>query len=141
MVTGRTPFQAPSPYLSFLRIKRVFLRLPVLLPHVDEINEVLQALLVKDPCKRLSNAADTPFDPMNTEGFSYNMLRSMALFRGVRTISFSETHGDDFDCVVRVPTLCELAVRAVANASFNCCRAAYLQMVVSEMTLCPSGFK
>lgn len=128
MVMGYTPFKAPSPYLSFLRIKRAFLRLPTDLPHAEEVNEVLRALLQRDPAQRLINAAGSiPYDPANTENFSYNTLRELTLFRGVRTLGGAREGqtqaghgGESVEAAVqavRVPTLREMAVRAVANAS------------------------
>lgn len=124
MVTGHTPFKAPSPYLSFLRIKRAFLRLPVDIPHAAEINEVLQALLEKDPVQRFINAAgDKPYDPNNTTDFSYARLRDMKLFQGVQTLASNTVSGNGGESLeaaapaVRVPTLQEMAVRAVGNAS------------------------
>ena len=123
LVTGHTPFKAPSPYLSFLRIKRAFLRLPLLLPHAAEVNEVLLALLQRDPSRRLLCAAgDAPYDPKSAKDFSYDKLRAMALFRGVCTLAGSTKPGHGGESVeaaapaVRVPTLREMAVRAVANA-------------------------
>jgi hypothetical protein len=124
LVTGHTPFKAPSPYLSFLRIKRAFLRLPTQLPHAAEINEVLLALLERSPAQRFINAAgDTPYDPADTKDFSYDKLRALALFQGVPTLAGSTMAGHGGESLeaatpaVRVPTLQEMAVRAVANAS------------------------
>mmetsp|Transcript_30615 Transcript_30615/g.57059 ORF Transcript_30615/g.57059 Transcript_30615/m.57059 type:complete len:922 (+) Transcript_30615:69-2834(+) len=156
MVTGHTPFKAPSPYLSFLRIKRAFLRLPTLLPHAEEINEVLTALLTRDPAQRLCNAADDkPYDPNETDDFSYAKLRGMKLFLGVNTlagdsVTTTGTAGESSEVstpAVRVPTLQEMAVRAVANASLIAAeqiaanggvRNASLPKWVQEFKLCAS---
>jgi len=156
MVTGHTPFKAPSPYLSFLRIKRAFLRLPTLLPHAEEINEVLTALLTRDPAQRLCNAADDkPYDPNETDDFSYAKLRGMKLFQGVNTlagdsVTTTGTAGESSEVstpAVRVPTLQEMAVRAVANASLIAAeqiaanggvRNASLPKWVQEFKLCAS---
>lgn len=127
-MTGHTPFKAPSPYLSFLRIKRAFLRLPTNLPHADDICSVLRALLQRDPAKRLSSASDTLYDPVDTANFSYDKLRKMSLFQGIQTLSQGTGTGTGMQwenrdeggvaaiAAVRVPTLREMAVRAVANA-------------------------
>jgi serine/threonine protein kinase len=53
LVTGYTPFAAPSPYLSFLRIKRSFLRMPLYLP--DDVKDLIRLLITKSRKKRLQN--------------------------------------------------------------------------------------
>ncbi len=55
MMAGFTPFAATSPYLSFLRIKRAFLRRPAFAS--DNEWAVVQALLTKNPHARLANAS------------------------------------------------------------------------------------
>lgn len=55
MMTGFTPFASTSPYLSFLRIKRAFLRRPAFASDTEWA--VVEALLTKDPVQRLANCA------------------------------------------------------------------------------------
>eukprot|EP00601_Ochromonadales_sp_CCMP2298_P022169 CAMPEP_0173319768 /NCGR_PEP_ID=MMETSP1143-20121109/28423_1 /TAXON_ID=483371 /ORGANISM="non described non described, Strain CCMP2298" /LENGTH=52 /DNA_ID=CAMNT_0014263215 /DNA_START=1 /DNA_END=156 /DNA_ORIENTATION=+ len=51
MTMGYTPFGAPSPYLTFLRIKRARLVLPPFVP--EELASMLRLLLTKDAKTRL----------------------------------------------------------------------------------------
>ena len=123
MYTGHAPFRAPSPYLSFLRTKRAFLRLYSDLPHAAEVNEVVYALLEKDPSNRLTNASSLSYDPMNADEFSYDKLRKCLLFQMADELNAKEKFvkvGESLEVscsAVRVPTLREMSVRAVANAS------------------------
>ncbi len=54
LLSGYTPFTAPSPYLSFLRIKRAFLCLPKCTS--DDANNLLSLLLTKNAKKRFQKA-------------------------------------------------------------------------------------
>jgi serine/threonine protein kinase len=129
MMVGYTPFLASSPYLSFLRIKRGFLRLPSFLD--DATAEIISLLIHKDQKERFRNAAekapattpaatddDTAAKPKPS--FSYDKLRNLAFFKQDPNFVFPNPFAEDPDspaaAAVRVPTLSEIALRAVGQA-------------------------
>jgi len=96
MIVGRTPFKAPSPYLSFLLIKRANPRLPEALP--PAASDLISRLLVLAPDQRLGSGP--PGD--------LGAIKSHAFFDGI-----------SFDGIFqrparRFPTLAERSHRALA---------------------------
>jgi serine/threonine protein kinase len=136
MMAGYTPFLASSPYLSFLRIKRGFLRLPTFL---DEATRELIALLIhKDTKERFLHAAaveSSPSAAVSTDSdvttseetkekgppqgprvaFSYDKLRALAYFRTDPNFIFPDPFNKTQE-IVRVPSLQDIALRAVGRA-------------------------
>lgn len=110
MLTGYTAFAAASPYLSFLRIKRGFIRYPCFAS--QSIKELLSALIQKNKKKRLQTAAT-----MVTNGpskvLSYDNLRNMAFFTEDH-FQFPDPYSEEQ--IVKVPKLSELCLRAVGAA-------------------------
>jgi serine/threonine protein kinase len=142
MMVGYTPFLASSPYLSFLRIKRGFLRLPHFLDEATA--EIITLLIHKDQKERFRNAAvmtqaspPPPADAGSGESsvneetgkeiasapkpsFSYDKLRNLAFFTKDPNFLFPDPFAEDKDAgpgaAVRVPSLSEIALRAVGRA-------------------------
>ncbi len=139
MITGYTPFAAPSPYLGFLRTKRCLLRLPTFIS--DNEAELLTMLLTKDPKLRLakccssnttanfaeqSEVADTNAQTRNGP-INYDALRQLPFFsqNKYHLVNPDESAREDIvqtlrsmhdRSAVRVPKLSELCRRAVGRA-------------------------
>jgi serine/threonine protein kinase len=124
MMAGYTPFLASSPYLSFLRIKRGFLRLPSFLD--EPTKELISLLIHKDPKERLHHAATmepptlppsavTPSEQGPKAVFSYDKLRALAYFRTDPSFIFPDPL-DKSQEIMRVPSLRDIAMRAVGRA-------------------------
>lgn len=122
MMVGYTPFLASSPYLSFLRIKRCFLRIPTFFD--EATTEIIKLLIHKNKKERFSNAAY--FTTEESEGdeetkksakiqFSYDKLRELAFFKNEPNFIFPNPY-DDSQVPVKVPLLRDIALRAVGQA-------------------------
>lgn len=105
LLTGRTPFKAASPYLSFLRIKRCHLLLPDVLS--SSAADLISSLVVFNPEERLGIAGATPGDlaRVKDHAFFSHLPRE---FEGLHSAP-----------VERVPRLSELCVRAAARATLT----------------------
>ena len=99
LLTGRTPFKAPSPYLTFLKIKRANTKyFPEVLS--ETAADLISNLLVLSPDERLgANSTDL------------ESLKSHAFFQG---LDFGTLFDEAPD---RVPKLSELCLRAVGEAT------------------------
>jgi serine/threonine protein kinase len=121
MFTGYTAFQAPSPYLSFIRIKRALVKVPGCVPHLAQ--DLIRLLLEKDGDQRLENAIGARAQgPTGDAGLqiNYDRLRGHDFFKTcgderLRKLqgfaNLTETHA------VRVPSLRDLAMRAVGQTA------------------------
>lgn len=126
MMIGYTPFLASSPYLSFLRIKRAYLRFPF---YMDEsVQEIISSLIQKKPKDRFHACAVTNIsenidtskedesDTSNTKStFSYDKLRNLAFFTEDSKFVWPNPY-DKSQLPIRVPKLQEITLRAVGNA-------------------------
>jgi len=103
LLTGRTPFKAPSPYLSFLRIKRGVYSLPEALS--PSAVDFISSLLLVRPDDRLGITGQTPGDLSSMKNHSFFAQLPSGWGEGLRSTA------------VRIPRLSELCVRAVAQAT------------------------
>ena len=138
MTIGYTPFLASSPYLSFLRIKRAYLRFPFFMD--ESVKEIISLLIQKKPKDRFQAATtaavtnhnqnnnnskdnDNQKENRNNEDesspqkklFSYDKLRNLAFFKEDPKFVFPDPY-DKSQLPIRVPKLQEIALRAVGNA-------------------------
>lgn len=152
LFVGYTPFAAPSPYLSFIRIKRAIVRHHVHTP--KPFQELVSLLLTKDDRERFKLCTggmdlpplppSVPFEDPNKpdtnkkkkplkieenpqarislyKDISYDALRRHEFFTGSSLECAQYSNVTDFKKLhefpaVRVPTLHELCIRAVAKA-------------------------
>jgi hypothetical protein len=99
LLTGRTAFKAPSPYLTFLKIKRANTKyFPEVLS--EAAADLISKLLVFSPEERLG-ASSTHLEPVKNHAF----------FQDVNFTTLFDEAPD------RVPKLSELCLRAVGEAT------------------------
>ena len=143
--TGSTPFESASPYLTFLKIKRGFLRTDVSV--TDDVRAFLEKTLTMDPAERfracarksstkavLPDLADADGKSKAPEMFNYDPLRELPLFTKMRSVlpdaggdfTFSSTGTAVDGAADTVSLLCSLSERPairVAKLSELCRRA------------------
>ena len=114
LLFGHPAFQAPSPYLTFLRIQRCNLKIPSFAP--EPVKDILHTLLMKDNTLRMKNAiGPLPASDNDDANLKYSGLRSHPFFHS--DLHFEKPmHHDTFAAVERVPSLLELCIRAVGRA-------------------------
>eukprot|EP01031_Cornospumella_fuschlensis_P036976 gene36976-44856_t len=81
MAIGTTPFAAPSPYLTFLRIKRGKVVLPRWIP--TPLSDLILSLLTLDPVTRISNNSNLSISPTEAfvlKGLTYDKMRERKFF-------------------------------------------------------------
>ena len=101
--TGSCPFWSPSPYLTFLRIKRGLLpRNDWALP--DETWDYCRSLMEVDPSKRLGAGCYQESGGKMIVGSNYDVLRNHPYFEGIRSTKEDESHV--------IASLQDLALRA-----------------------------
>jgi serine/threonine protein kinase len=122
MLTGFTPFAAPSPYLSFLRTKRAALRVPDWAS--NGTIQLLRTLLNRNSDERLANCCSTEKRNDIKGAINYDTLRRSPFFSEcnknaeVKPEEFLQLQRSLYDRpAVRVPNLSELCRRAVGRAS------------------------
>ena len=119
LLFGVPAFNAPSPYLTFLRIQRANLRIPDFAP--DCVKDLLSMLLQKDNVRRMQSAMGVVPDHSEDSKLEYSGLRRHPFFTATKGLyQQPETSGDEaepkFGEVVKVPSLLELCIRAVGRA-------------------------
>jgi hypothetical protein len=102
LLVGRTPFKAPSPYLSFLRIKRCHLLLPKVLS--PSASDLISRLVVFGADERLGIKGSLPGD-----------------LSSIKAHPFFAQIGCEFEKLflkpaTRIPRLSELSLRSCARA-------------------------
>lgn len=115
--TGMTPFWSPSPYLTFMKIKRCLLQRPLGIAD-DDAWDVIHALMRREPKSRLGAdcfqlKGNLIKSIVKKEG-GYNTIREHAYF------SKKSEHADlpvakDFRDYTPIPALRDLCIRACAN--------------------------
>ena len=141
LFAGYTTFQAASPYLCFLRIKRGLVRLPAAYP--PQFLNFISLMFEKDPRKRLQNACGVfegsckPADAEMTTSnhlVNYDFLRKHLFFKDLfknlqdQSVTYNGNPKEYTDIskdlcqlaqlpAIRVPTLKEICLRAVGDAS------------------------
>lgn len=111
---GVPAFQAPSPYLTFLRIQRGNVRIPSSAP--DCVRSFISLLLVKDNKDRIRNCIDAHIgEQRKDDKLEYTVLRGHALFHTSIDCA-TPTSTSSFGEVQRVPSLLCLCVRQVGRA-------------------------
>lgn len=118
MLAGYTAFLAASPYLTFLRIKRSFIRLPCFSSHSSK--QLLMTLIQKKTKKRFQAAASMISREGENGGssktvLSYDKLRQMDFFKE-DNFKFPDPFNTAGDDIMKVPKLSEIALRAVGSA-------------------------
>ncbi|GAX22737.1 hypothetical protein FisN_5Hh005 [Fistulifera solaris] len=124
MQTGLTPFNCPSPYLAFLKIKREgCLRRPVGIVE-DEAWDLIQQLMRHDPTQRIGASgfvypsASTPHgkvvehDVTEGDGRAYNIIRKHPYFA---KLTESQATSSGMTGTV-LPSLRDLCIRPLAQA-------------------------
>lgn len=113
LLFGYPTFQAPSPYLTFLKIQRCNRKIPSFAP--GPVKDILEMLLVRDNTLRMKNALGMLPPNDNDASLCYAGLRQHSFFHS--DIHFeSPAYYEDFAQVERVPSLLELCIRAVGRA-------------------------
>jgi serine/threonine protein kinase len=111
---GFPSFQAPSPYLTFLKVQRGNARIPGFAP--DYVKGLISMLLVKDNMTRMRSAVgELPADNDNDSNLVYSGLRSHPFFHMCDKFE-RPMERPVFAQIERVPTLVQLAIRAVGRA-------------------------
>mmetsp|Transcript_2778 Transcript_2778/g.4182 ORF Transcript_2778/g.4182 Transcript_2778/m.4182 type:complete len:928 (+) Transcript_2778:61-2844(+) len=113
MMTGYTTFLAASPYLSFLRIKRTFIRQPCFASQSTQ--SLISTLIQRNKKKRLQSAAALTQSSDEKVILSYDKLRQHPFFTDAKDFVFPNPYKPA--PAVRVPRLGELALRAVGMAA------------------------
>jgi serine/threonine protein kinase len=123
LVTGKTPFWSPSPYLAFLRIKRCLLTRDAGI-YDGNAWDLMQQLIRKEPDERLGAHAFTVFPANGSRAVKaspdgYDCIRVHAYFDSIRkTVTSIQTP---------VPSLLDLCRRAVATQ---------VELEAQSVTLC-----
>lgn len=122
LFAGYTPFNAASPYLTFLRIKRGSLvKRPIVSPPF--LFDFLALLLEIDPVKRLGNAlGNTPvvcYDSLRSHLFLAPLVNDIIAHNTASAVEGNQpqilSQSANFSAV-KVPRLSEFCVRAVGTA-------------------------
>jgi 3-phosphoinositide dependent protein kinase-1 len=111
LVTGKTPFWSPSPYLSFLRIKRCLLTRDTGI-YDDDTWDLIQKLMQKEADKRLGAQAF----PVLSEGGVRRVKAALGGYDCIRRHPYFDKVRDTVSTIqTPVPSLLDLCRRAVAG--------------------------
>ena len=108
LYTGDCPFQSPSPYLTFLKIKRCNLTRNHWGIANDDAWNFISKLLVYQPTQRLGADCFAVENGQVTTNKGYDILRKHKFFDDIRNIPNLET-------ITPLPSLQDLCIRACAE--------------------------
>lgn len=106
---GESPFNAPSPYLTFLKIRQCRVQWPEFAP--ASVVDLMKLLIVKDKTVRLRNVLG------DSSVVNYDSLRKMPFFHETTDEVYSQPpEATPLLPALCIPSLKELALRAVGKA-------------------------
>ena len=108
LYTGDCPFQSPSPYLTFLKIKRCNLTRNHWGIANDDAWDLISKLLVYEPSQRLGADCFEVQNGQVTKSEGYDVLRNHKFFDPIR-------NEPNLDSITPLPSLQDLCIRACAE--------------------------